>query len=44
MSVEEYRERIRLPADLPEGTYYNTRQPLEFTDVGDDDGADSDVA
>ena len=44
MSVEEYRERIRLPADLPEGTYFNTRQPLEFTDVGDDDGADSDVA
>ena len=45
MSVEEYRERIRLPADLPEGTYYNTRQPLEFTDAeDDDDNADSDVA
>ena len=41
MPAEEYRERIRLSSDLPEGTYYSTRQPLEF---GDEDDADSDVA
>ena len=41
MSVEEYRERIGLSADMPEGTYFNTRQPLEFAD---DDDSDLDVA